>query len=149
MKQETVNTFTDGMVKDLHPLTTPKTVLTDALNATLITYDGNEYILQNDMGNGKVETSRLPKGYVPVGMTEYGGIIYVASYNPLTKTSQIGSFPSPERQIGTEEIDDNSSKNYSINTSINTDNSYIRLDVVGSDLEKYKLNPGDKFSFTS
>ena len=145
MKQETVNTFTDGMVKDLHPLTTPKTVLTDALNATLITYDGNEYILQNDMGNGKVETSRLPKGYVPVGMTEYGGIIYVASYNPLTKTSQIGSFPSPERQIGTEEIDDNSSKNYSINTSINTDNSYIRLDVVGSDLEKYKLNPGDKF----
>ena len=95
MKQETVNTFTDGMVKDLHPLTTPKTVLTDALNATLITYDGNEYILQNDMGNGKVETSRLPKGYVPVGMTEYGGIIYVASYNPLTKTSQIGSFPSP------------------------------------------------------
>ena len=145
MKQETVNTFTDGMVKDLHPLTTPKTVLTDALDATLITYDGNEYILQNDMGNGKVETSRLPKGYVPVGMTEYGGIIYVASYNPLTKTSQIGSFPSPERQTGTEEIDDNSSKNYSINTSINTDNSYIRLDVVGSDLEKYKLNPGDKF----
>lgn len=145
MKQETVNTFTDGMVKDLHPLTTPKTVLTDALNATLITYDGNEYILQNDMGNGKVETARLPKGYVPVGMTEYGGIIYVASYNPLTKTSQVGSFPSPERQIGTEELDNNSGTNYSVNTSINTDNSYIRLDVIGSDLEKYKLNPGDKF----
>ena len=51
MKKETINTFKDGMVKDLHPLTTPPSVLTDALNATLVTYNGNEMILQNDMGN--------------------------------------------------------------------------------------------------
>jgi len=30
------------MVKDLHPLSTPNDVLTDALNGTLITYNGNE-----------------------------------------------------------------------------------------------------------
>jgi len=30
------------MIKDLHPLTTPNDVLTDALNATSITYNGNE-----------------------------------------------------------------------------------------------------------
>ena len=41
-------------------------------------------MLQNDMGNGRVETAFLPPGYVPVGMKEHGGIIYVASYNPIT-----------------------------------------------------------------
>jgi hypothetical protein len=35
------------------------------------------------MGNGRVDQAQLPKGYVPVGMQEYGGIVYVASYNPL------------------------------------------------------------------
>ena len=34
----------------------------------------------------------------------YGGIIYVASYNPLTNKGQIGSFPSPERNISSNEI---------------------------------------------
>jgi len=29
-------------------------------------------------------------------MKEYGGIIYVAAYNPITNKSQIGSFPSPQ-----------------------------------------------------
>jgi hypothetical protein len=45
MKKETINTFDGGMIRDLHPLTTPNNVLTDALNATLITYNGNENIL--------------------------------------------------------------------------------------------------------
>lgn len=103
-RQETVNTFTDGLVMDLNPITTPNSVLTNALNATLITYNGNEFVLQNDMGNGRVETAYLPAGYVPVGIKEYGGIIYVASYNPLTNKGQIGSFPSPERNISSNEI---------------------------------------------
>ena len=70
----------------------------------MITYNGNEFVLQNDMGNGRVETAYLPSGYVPVGIKEYGGIIYVASYNPLTNKGQIGSFPSPERNISSSEI---------------------------------------------
>ena len=104
MKQEATNTFGDGMIMDLNPLTTPNNVLTSALNATMITYNGNEFVLQNDMGNGRVETAYLPSGYVPVGIKEYGGIIYVASYNPLTNKGQIGSFPSPERNISSSEI---------------------------------------------
>ena len=96
MKQEATNTFGDGMIMDLNPLTTPNNVLTSALNATMITYNGNEFVLQNDMGNGRVETAYLPSGYVPVGIKEYGGIIYVVSYNPFTQHGQIGSFPSPE-----------------------------------------------------
>jgi hypothetical protein len=95
MKKETTNTFEGGMIKDLHPLTTPNNVLTDALNATFITYNGNESILQNDMGNVEIKHALLKAGYVPVGMKEHGGIIYVAAYNPQTGKGQVGSFPSP------------------------------------------------------
>jgi len=52
------------------------------------------------MGNRKVDHAYLPSGYQPVGMKEYGGIIYVAAYNPITNLSQIGSFPSPEQIKG-------------------------------------------------
>jgi len=69
--------------------------LSDALNATFITMNGNEIVLQNDMGNRRVDNAYLPPGYTPVGMKEYGGIIYIAAYNPITNKSQIGSFPSP------------------------------------------------------
>jgi len=49
--------------------------------------NGNEVILQNDMGNRRVDHAYLPAGYQPVGMKEYGGIIYVAAYNPITNRS--------------------------------------------------------------
>ena len=52
--ESTINVFTDGVTTDMHPLTTQETQLTDALNATMITYDGNEMIMQNDMGNAVV-----------------------------------------------------------------------------------------------
>ena len=102
--KDTKNTISGGLVMDLAPDTTPNTVLTSALNATLVTFNGNETQLQNDMGNGRVETARLPEGYIPVGTCEFGDIIYIVSYNPLTNKSQIGCFPSPERNISSEEI---------------------------------------------
>lgn len=104
MKKEAINTFSEGLIMDLNPLTTPSNVMTSCLNGTIITYNGNEFVLQNDMGNGRVETAYLPAGYVPIGIKEHGGIIYVASYNPLTNKGQIGSFPSPERNISSNEI---------------------------------------------
>jgi hypothetical protein len=55
------------------------------------------------MGNGRVETARLPEGYIPVGSCEFGDIIYIVSYNPMLNKSQIGCFPSPERNISSEE----------------------------------------------
>jgi hypothetical protein len=42
---KTSNTFIGGLVTDYHPLTVPNTVLVDALNATIITTEGNEKIL--------------------------------------------------------------------------------------------------------
>jgi len=49
------------------------------------------------MGNVKIKNALLKAGYVPVGMKEHGGIIYVAAYNPTTKKGQVGSFPSPKQ----------------------------------------------------
>ena len=59
MRKEAINTFGEGLIMDLHPLTTPSNVLTNCLNGTIITYNGNEFVLQNDMGNGEVHTAYL------------------------------------------------------------------------------------------
>lgn len=155
------STFSGGLVMDLAPDTTPNTVLTSALNATLVTFNGNEMSLQNDMGNGKVETARLPEGYIPVGTCEFGDIIYIVSYNPLTNKSQIGCFPSPERNISSEEIGSAgqtlSSADFqelelnelgkpkldSSNKPIPT--GKLKTNSVKKIIYNNKLNPGDKF----
>ena len=106
--EQATNQFTKGLQLDTHPMVQSNDTLTDCLNGTLITMNGNEVILQNDMGNRRVDKAFLPPGYEPVGMKEYGGIIYVAAYNPITNKSQIGSFPSPQKKI--DSLDDPSLK---------------------------------------
>ena len=91
MKQQTVNEFKDGLNLDLHPLVTPKTVLTDNINGTFITYNGNEFCLQNDRGNKKITS--LSPGYTPIGIKEHNGILYIVSVNG--NGTEIGTFPSP------------------------------------------------------
>jgi hypothetical protein len=54
MKKETVNVFDEGLNKDLNPIVTPNNVLTDNLNGTFITFNGDELSLQNDAGNTKI-----------------------------------------------------------------------------------------------
>lgn len=95
MRKESSNQFTEGLVSDLNPINTPNTVLTDALNATIITYNGNEFSLQNDMGNYPLENCKLKPNYIPVGLKEHGDILYIVSYNPLTNHVEVGSYPSP------------------------------------------------------
>lgn len=160
--EQSVNTFQDGLQLDSHPMVQSNTSLSNALNATFITMNGNEVILQNDMGNRRIDKAYLPAGYVPVGIKEYGGIIYVAAHNPLTHIDQIGSFPSPERNIGEEypelstDIKDNF-KDYFKSTSIeklapnkNNPNNKVYLTNVESKLlplaEDRILHAGDKFT---
>ena len=100
MRKESSNQFTEGLVCDLNPINTPNTVLTDALNATIITYDGNEYSLQNDRGNYPLENCKLKPNYIPVGLKEYGDILYIVSYNPLDNHVEIGTYPSPAEVVG-------------------------------------------------
>jgi len=90
MKQNATNEFRDGMNLDLHPIVTPNTVLTDNLNGTFITYNGNEFCLQNDRGNKQV--AKLTNGYTPIGIKEHNGILYIVSVNG--NKTEIGTFPS-------------------------------------------------------
>lgn len=142
-RTEAVNTFTEGMIMDVNPLVTQKNVLVNALNATLVTMNGNENVLQNDMGNGRVETAYLPEGYIPLGTAELGGIIYIVSYNPITDKCQIGSFPSPERNVS-------SSSTGLSNQQIVSSNFLSNKKEINSTLVKLKLSdnvlhPGDKY----
>lgn len=146
--KKTTNKFTKGLVMDFSPENTQNEVLTHALNATLLTFNGNELSLQNDMGNGRVETAYLPEGYIPVGTCEYGGIIYIVSYNPLEDKSQIGCFPSPERNISSEELGiptatvDRSKFQGFVGDKPTGDIKNLTQHVL---LKSDNLNPGDKF----
>lgn len=147
------STFQEGLVMDFAPDNTQATILTSALNATLLTFNGNEMSLQNDMGNGRVETAYLPEGYIPVGTCEFGDIIYIVSYNPLTNQSQIGCFPSPERNISSEEIYYAGGGGFqSLNTTEfqeltgGSPNGTLKNTSVKKVLiDSKKLNPGDKY----
>lgn len=107
MKKISQNTFNKGINMDLNPLTTPKDVLTDCLNGTIITYNGDEFNLQTEYGNSIVtvtgadgeETDALPHGFIPLGVKEFNNILYIVAHNPLTGESRIGSFPSPQRYL--------------------------------------------------
>ena len=153
MRKETSNQFTEGLVCDLNPINTPNTVLTDALNATVITYDGNEFSLQNDRGNYPLENCRLKPNYIPVGLKEYGDILYIVSYNPLNNHVEIGTYPSPmdiesstdsnsEFELNSiiEQIQHGDSKKYSELVEKS------KLHVWTSDNEEdSKLYPGDEY----
>ena len=148
--KKAINRWTKGLVMDFSPENTRNEVLTHALNATLLTFNGNEMSLQNDMGNARVETAYLPEGYIPVGTCEYGGIIYIVSYNPLEDKSQIGCFPSPERNISSDELGESTETSITFSDFQKT-NSNGELTGELKNISKYvllkndKLNPGDKF----
>lgn len=158
--EQAVNTFSKGLQLDTHPIVQGTDVLSDCLNGTLLTMNGNEVVLQNDMGNRRVNNAFLPSGYQPVGMKEYGGIIYVAAYNPITNKSQIGSFPSPQRKVDNEKtLPGKFDFNQFYGQNIEED-SYLGIKVLKSDSfivpltrdiegKEFNLRAGDKFSIYS
>lgn len=91
MKKEAISTFNEGLNYDLNVLTTPNNMLTDCVNGTFITFNGDELALQNDSGNTTLRynlgSSVNPKwidvslspGFYPIAMKEYGGILYIVS----------------------------------------------------------------------
>lgn len=136
MKEQAVNTFKGGLVMDLNPMAGDGTTLSNALNATLLTNNGNELMLQNDMGNGRINKVRLDEGYIPVGIKEHGGIIYIASYNPETKKGQIGSFPYPKVEYDASEfINEDTSLDFIYEEDPRTSKSIC----TGEDLTFYKI----------
>jgi len=146
MKQETANTFNEGLNYDLNPVVAPNNVLTDAVNGTYLTFNGNELSLQNDAGNIVINIQstdytiptydttgattytvgqyvsttsntdrirywecvvstnlsplvntnywrefivRLTPGYYPIGIKEYGGVLYIVSAMNIVNSSTI------------------------------------------------------------
>lgn len=151
--RKAINRFTKGLVMDFSPENTKNEVLTHALNATLLTFNGNELSLQNDMGNARVETAFLPEGYMPVGTCEYGGIIYIVSYNPLEDKSQIGCFPSPERNVSNDELGISDAEISKASFQSLDKNQNLTGDLINTTqyvlLKNDNLNPGDKFLICS
>jgi hypothetical protein len=146
-KLNQINQFNGGMVKDVEPLMVPNTVMTDCLNGTLITYNGNEFALQNDMGNYGFKNGGLSNGFVPVGMKEHQGVLYIISYNPIDNKVEIGSFPS-QQTIFTPTVKDKESALEDI-TFDKTDfynnlEKQTKITIFSKDSEFY-LKPGDKY----
>ncbi len=112
MKKEAVNLFNQGLNMDLNTIVVPNNILTDNLNGTFLTYNGDELSLQNDAGNTRIpikdtiESVKLSEGFYPLGMKEYGGVLYIVSAKkgvdqdglpkPELDEIEFGSYPSPE-----------------------------------------------------
>lgn len=89
MKKETINTFSSGLNYDLNPIMTPNNLLTECLNGTSITFNGDELAIQNDSGNTKIKATnwteenpeyvQLTEGFYPIGVKEFGGVLYIVS----------------------------------------------------------------------
>ena len=143
--QQTSNTFLKGLNSDMHPLTTSQQEYIDALNATLITYNGNEQMLQNDMGNTKIQDAKtgnimgLREGFIPLGIKEHGGIMYIASINKEGK-GEIGTIPSPVIKYNQKKSIDPIDFTYQSENEIYTSKSEL-FKLIDND----KVNTGEKF----
>ena len=142
------NVFSDGMVCDTNEYVAGQTKsLSNALNATYLSTVGNQGVIQNDMGNIMIkdeltnkENIKLPDGFQPIGMTEYNGIIYIASINKEGEC-QLGSFPSPNY------------KEYKVQTIDNIDGSEQEEKMVDSyqplkNCVKQDVNGQEYFCYT-
>lgn len=161
-KQIAKNTFTGGLQMDMNPLSSQNTVLTNALNATLVTIDGDEMILQNDMGNLKATYTEngeefevtLTPGFIPIGIQTLNGVAYIVSFNPTTQEGEIGTFPSPDYPLCTPSEDcctnpddpvrvkhntRKKSKNLSVNLKASSESEVLAYDV-NSSKEGYELH---------
>jgi hypothetical protein len=93
-----VNTFNGGVKTDAHPLNTPNTILTRLLNGTLVTNDGgDQFILQNLQGS--LEAAGLTPGHELMGVEVFNNVAYIVSakFNANNEfiTGEIGTYPSP------------------------------------------------------
>lgn len=102
-----LNTFEDGLIADLHPMSSPSSAMSNALNMEFVTIGGDQYVLQNIRGNK--HTFTLPKyrdkyPMIPLGVKVFNNIAYIIAGAFATddngKVTQvagtIGTFPSPD-----------------------------------------------------
>lgn len=102
---------------------------------------GNTLIKDSITGN----IMSLNDGFIPIGMKEHGGVLYIASYNPDTKEGELGSIPSPilHYSFGEKESVDLNNVKISDITQRGEINDRIYNNTIY--LSDRKLHGGDKF----
>jgi hypothetical protein len=93
MKKYSTNRFYKGINTDLSYLERQGDVYLDALNVRITSKDTDGLFAANIKGN--IEEFSLSPGFVPIGSTEYNGILFILSVNDALGLSEIGTFPSP------------------------------------------------------
>ena len=91
------NTFEDGIVADMHPMSLPSSTMADALNMEFVTTEGDQYVLQNMKGS--LHESELPEGYSILATKTYRNIAYIIAGKFDTDGTfiegTIATYPSP------------------------------------------------------
>ena len=99
-------------------------------------------MLQNDMGNTLIQDSKtghimgLSEGFVPVGLKEHGGIMYIASVNK-DGVGEIGTIPSPVLTLSLRAVDMDSVNDTLVNK--------LGPVSIGAFISEKKIYPGEKF----
>ena len=94
MKEYISNKFYKGINTDTSWLERQGDMLLDALNIRITSKEVDGLFAANIKGN--VEEFSLSSGFVPIGSTEYNGILFILSVNESTGFSEIGTYPSPK-----------------------------------------------------
>jgi len=93
MKEYTTNKFNKGVNTDMSWLERQGDMLLDALNVRITSKNNDGLFAANIKGN--IEEFSLSPGFVPIGSTEYNGILFILSVNKNTGFSEIGTYPKP------------------------------------------------------
>ena len=99
-------------------------------------------MLQNDMGNTLIQDSKtghimgLSEGFVPVGLKEHGGIMYIASVNK-DGVGEIGTIPSPVLTLSLRAVDMDAVDDTLVNE--------LGPVSIGAFISEKKIYPGEKF----
>jgi hypothetical protein len=92
MQQPTVNRFYRGLDSDTSLTERGQDVYLNGHNIRLVRREAGSLWAANIKGTE--ETFQLREGHIPLGSVEFDGFLFIASVNPDTGLSEIGSFPS-------------------------------------------------------
>lgn len=97
MIKESVNTFNEGVNYDLNPIVTPKNILTDCVNGTFITFNGDELALQNDAGNTRLGVTQI-EHIEQIETVKYGLLYNWYTITDPKGITNAGNFSVPNRE---------------------------------------------------
>lgn len=94
MEQKTGNTFGGGFKKDVSDFVLKNNQIRFGYNIRVFNQEGSNYVVSNITGTE--EAFQLTNGFIPVGCEEHNNILYLVSWNNITKEIEVGSYPSPD-----------------------------------------------------